>query len=205
MDIANHVETKPRFRNPLDPPVEYFARRFGGENPKEMARFLRFAVVGVIGAVIDLSILTVSQATFLPPTNALGDPLPTNVAIATALAFSSAVISNFIWTTVWVYPDSHAHSKRKQLVQFTVISVVGGVARTIWVRETFHWIGHLVMPLALPLIHVFNSGYLVGASYEVRALAEGRMGSLVTQMIAMIVVMFWNFFANRYWTYNDVD
>ena len=27
----------------------------------------------------------------------------------------------------------------------------------------------------------------------------------ITLAIAVIIVMFWNFFANRYWTYNDVD
>jgi putative flippase GtrA len=26
----------------------------------------------------------------------------------------------------------------------------------------------------------------------------------ITLAIAVIVVMFWNFFVNRYWTYNDV-
>ena len=117
----------------MDPPIIYIARRFGGNKAKEWERFLRFFVVGALGAVIDLGILTISQATILPPTNALGDPLPTNVAIATALAFSTAVLSNFIWTTLWVYPDSQSHSKRKQLVQFSVLSIIGGVARTIWV------------------------------------------------------------------------
>jgi putative flippase GtrA len=31
------------------------------------------------------------------------------------------------------------------------------------------------------------------------------MGTLIAQFIGVIVVMFWNFFANRYWTYNDVS
>jgi putative flippase GtrA len=204
-DAESKLENKSRTRNPLNAIIAYLANRFGGDNPKEMERFLRFFVVGGLGAVIDLGILLVTQATFLPPTNDLGDPLPTNVAIATALAFSTAVISNFIWTTLWVYPDSQTHSRQKQLIQFTFISVVGGVARTIWVKETFDWIGGILMPVVLPVLHIFDPNYLVGVEDEVRALAEGRLGSIATQMIAMIVVMFWNFFANRYWTYNDVD
>ena len=203
--MAENTEQRRYLQNPLNPPIAYLVNRFGGDKPKELERFLRFFVVGGLGAVIDLGILMGAQATFLPPTNAVGDPLPTNVAIATALAFSTAVISNFIWTTLWVYPDSQTHSKRKQLVQFSFISVVGGVARTIWVRQTFRWIGQIVMPLVLPFVHLFNSDYLVNVDYVVKASAEDRLGSVITQMIAMIVVMFWNFFANRYWTYNDVD
>ena len=194
-----------RIQNPLNGPIASLATRLGSENPKEMERFLRFAVVGIVGAVIDLGILTISQATILPPSNSAGNPLPTNVAIATAVAFLSAVLSNFIWTTLWVYPDSRSRSKRKQLIQFTIISVVGGVGRTIWVRSTFDWMGHVLMPIALPVIRIVDPAYLIGVEFEVRALAERRLGSIATQMVAMIVVMFWNFFANRYWTYNDVD
>ncbi|MCK4899424.1 MAG: hypothetical protein KAS38_11630, partial [Anaerolineales bacterium] len=31
------------------------------------------------------------------------------------------------------------------------------------------------------------------------------IGHNLALAIAVVVVMFWNFFANRYWTYNDVD
>jgi putative flippase GtrA len=30
-------------------------------------------------------------------------------------------------------------------------------------------------------------------------------GYIPAKMIATIVVLFWNFFVNRYWTYSDVD
>ena len=211
MDTANTINAEPntkrkfRIRNPLDPPIAFIANRFGGSRAKEWERFLRFFVVGGLGAVIDLGILLISQATFLPSTDKLGNELPTNVAIATALAFSTAVISNFVWTTLWVYPDSRTHSKKKQLIQFSVVSVIGGVARTIWVRQTFVWIGQIAMPLALPIIRLYDSSYLVGVDDVVRVSAENDLGAVVTQLIAMIVVMFWNFFVNRYWTYNDVD
>lgn len=211
MDTANTIDAKAkkkrksRLPNPLDPPIVYIARRFGGSKAKEWERFLRFFVVGALGAVIDLGILMISQATFLPSTDELGNDLPTNVAIATALAFSAAVISNFIWTTLWVYPDSQTHSKKKQLIQFSVVSVIGGVARTIWVRQTFVWIGQLATPVVLPIIRLYDSSYLVGVDEVTRVSAENDLGAVVTQLIAMVVVMFWNFFVNRYWTYNDVD
>ena len=32
-----------------------------------------------------------------------------------------------------------------------------------------------------------------------------RLGSNAALAIAVVIVLFWNFFANRFWTYGDVD
>ena len=32
-----------------------------------------------------------------------------------------------------------------------------------------------------------------------------RLADNLSLMVAVIVVLFWNFFANRHWTYNDVE
>ncbi len=31
------------------------------------------------------------------------------------------------------------------------------------------------------------------------------IGTNIAQGIAVVIALFWNFFANRYWTYNDVE
>lgn len=188
----------PRFiRTPLDRPIELIARRFGGAKSKELERFMRFAVVGVSGAVIDFGLLFILQASLLPP-GTVDNPNRLNVALATAIAFFTAVISNFTWTTLWVYPDSRTRSRRKQLAQFTLISVVGGVSRTAWITLSFVALGAIFMPILLPLYHVIRPDYLPSAT------AELKLGSIIAQLIGMAVVMLWNFFANRYWTYGDV-
>ncbi len=179
-------------RNPLNPPIHYIANRFGGKKAKELERFLKFAIVGISGAVIDFGILIVLQATLLPPTHVI------HVIIATVIAFTSAVVSNFIWTRYWVYPESRNTPIRKQLAQFATISVIGGAGRTLWIAVMYYQIGHLLMPIALPFIHLFRPGYVPSV------IAEEKLGTIIAQMIAMVVVMLWNFFANRYWTYRDV-
>jgi putative flippase GtrA len=168
------------------------ARRFG-DHSKEIERFLKFAIVGVTGAVIDFGTLILLQATILPPTNKF------NVAVATSIAFVLAVVSNFTWTRWWVYPDSRSRSMRRQLAMFMFISVVGWLARTAWITFTYYPIGHAVMPAALPLVHLIRPEYVPSLS------AEEKLGTIVAQLIGMVVIMAWNFFANRYWTYNDVD
>jgi putative flippase GtrA len=208
---------KLHLRTPLDRPIQAVANRFGGSKAKEVERFLKFACVGVTGAVIDLGLLTVLQASVLPPAdgaalpidfnlmnlpfnfNVTAVPLHFNVALATTIAFISAVLSNFIWTSIWVYPESQTRSVRRQLTQFALISFIGWSARTLWITTTYVPMGAIVTPIAEPFIKI------VRPAFESGPVVEKRVGSIASQLIAMVVVMIWNFFANRYWTFNDVD
>lgn len=183
---------QPTRRNPVDRLILAAAGRFGSR-AKEVERFLKFVVVGSMGFVVDLGTLILLQATLLPPVNA------TNVAVATTIAFCAAILSNFIWNRFWTYPDSRSRSVPRQLIQFAFVSVVGWLARTLWISLAYAPLGDLLLPLALPLLQALNPGYTAGAA------AAGRVGSVVAQVIGVVVIMFWNFFANRYWTYSDVD
>jgi putative flippase GtrA len=185
------------FRNPLDAPIVAVASRFG-EKSKEVERFLKFVVVGVIGATVDFGTVIVLQATFFPPVDSSGEPIVQNVAIATTIAFIAAVVSNFTWNRVWTYPDSRSRSMRRQLALFTFVSLVGWLGRTLWISVSFHFLGRVFMPIVLPIVHLWRVSYVPSVT------AEGKLGTLVAQLIGVAVVMFWNFLANRYWTYNDV-
>lgn len=210
-------QTTRGFHTPIDKIIEAIAARFGGEKAKELERFIKFAIVGITGAVVDLGLLALLQVTFLPPAAYISSPLGFslatlplnmeifaiplhfNVAVATTIAFIAAVVSNFIWTMLWVYPESRSRSKRRQLVQFAFISVIGWSARTLWITLMYVSIGAWIAPMLEPLIQVFN------ATFTLDPVSEKSIGSVVAQLIAMVVVMLWNFFANRYWTFNDVD
>ncbi|MFW5709407.1 MAG: GtrA family protein, partial [Chloroflexota bacterium] len=210
-------KSKKQFTTPLDRPIIAIAKRFGGDKAKELERFLKFAVVGVTGAVIDLGLLAILQSTMLPAAVSQASPLDYsltslpinfeitavplhfNVALATTIAFISAVLSNFIWTTLWVYPDSRSRSMRRQLVQFATVSVIGWSARTLWITTMYVTVGAVVAPLLEPFIQMVQPGFVL------TPVTEKSIGSIVAQLVAMVVVMLWNFFANRYWTYNDVS
>lgn len=178
-------------RNPLDIVILAVAARFGDKS-KEVERFLKFAVVGSIGAIVDFGTLIVLQATILPPVNDL------NVVIATTCAFLAAIISNFTWNRFWTYPDSRSRSVRRQMALFAFISVIGWLGRTIWIKLAYLPLGAFLLPVMLPEILIFRPGYVPGPN------AEAKLGTLAAQFIGVIVVMFWNFLANRRWTYNDV-
>ena len=75
-----------------------FIRRLSartGLNPTELTRFIKFAIVGAIGMVVDLTVLTFSK-------EILGLPL----TLAVALGFSIAVINNFALNRFWTFPES---------------------------------------------------------------------------------------------------
>lgn len=183
-------------RDTLDVPIAAVSTRLGGSKSKEVERFIKFAIVGLVGAVIDAGTLFILQATVLPPT--LQNP-DWNVAIAQTIAFVAAILSNFTWNRLWTYPDSRTRSVRHQMTLFVGISVVGWVGRTIWITAAHDALGSVFMPVALPFIQIFRDGYIPSAT------ASAKLGTMVAWLIGVAVVMIWNFIANRLWTYNDVS
>lgn len=183
---------------PLDRYIQTIAKRLGGDKAKEVERFIKFAMVGTIGFVVDFGTLNILLATLLPPVDSAGNSLTTNVALATTVAFIAAITSNFIWNRLWTYPDSRSRSIFRQMAQFATVSVIGWLARTLWITLAYQPVGNAVYPIVQSLeIPLYASLPDVDAA--------ARLGANITQFIGVFVVMIWNFFANRYWTYNDVD
>ena len=148
-------------------------------NPRERSRFLRFAVVGIFGAVVDFG-------TF----NILTSIVGFTAVVASIFSFLAAVINNFIWNRYWTYPDSRSKPISKQLVQFTFVSLIGLAIRTPLIAGLDRFFKFLLVRTDLASNGVLSINVIAGNL----ALA-----------IAVIVVMFWNFFVNRYWTYSDVS
>ena len=88
-------------------------------NTQERTRFFRFAAVGIVGAVVDFG-------TF----NLLTTFAGLTAVVASVLSFIAAIINNFIWNRYWTYPDSRSKPIGRQLVQFSVVSILGLFIRT---------------------------------------------------------------------------
>ena len=172
-----------------------------GVNPKEVERFLKFVVVGAIGFVVDFGIFNLLVGPFRQLL-AAGTPLnsfltglglaPEQVAslgpaFAGTVSFIAAIISNFLWNRYWTYPDSRSKSTRRQFVMFFMVSLTGILIR---------------VPIITFLHGPLTSLYALIPVLEPYAV---RLGDNTALAISVIIVMFWNFFANRYWTYNDVE
>jgi len=97
---------------------ERVRRRMPPAHRKEAKRFIKFAIVGGVGFVIDTG--TLSLLVFL--LNLTGD---TQRLAAKAVSFTLAVISNFVWNRRWTYPESRSKPLGKQMTQFFVLNLIG--------------------------------------------------------------------------------
>jgi len=145
------------------------------ENRKEIKRFAKFATVGALGSVTDFGVLNILIQVF-------GAPL----ALANAISFTAAVIQNFILNRVWTFPESRGRNAGSQLLQFTVVSIVG-LAINMAVLLTLH---QLLEPFWVQWTGSAELGYTVSYNFA--------------KLFAIGVVLFWNFFANRMWTYRGL-
>jgi putative flippase GtrA len=148
------------------------------KNPRERTRFLRFIVVGLFGALVDFGVMNLL-------THAFGFPL----VVAGTISFIAAILSNFTWNRYWTYPDSRSKSLLRQLGEFTIVNAAGLLIRVPILA--------FLEPVLLRFFNWLPSRYSL---FTPEFLAKN-----FTLAIAVIIVMFWNFFVNRYWTYSDVE
>lgn len=146
-------------------------------NKKERSRFLKFAVVGVTGAIVDFGILNLLRLVFDMP-----------LISAQAISFVCAVINNFVWNRYWTYPDSRSKPISKQLLQFFIINTIGILIRTPLIT----WMDQRIFSLLKQTAVDFPFSNMV-------------ISQNLALAFAIIIILLWNFFANRYWTYNDIS
>ena len=156
------------------PPFVYALLRLPGinrlglaERPRELQRFFKFAIVGAIGMIVDLSVLTASR-----------EWLGLSLSLAVGLGFTVAVISNFTWNRLWTFPESRERPLGSQLLQFFAINAIG-----LGINEV----------VVLGLHPLFSKVVQDPPAY---------MGAKV---IAIGIVLFWNYFVNRKWTYKGIS
>lgn len=154
------------------------------EKPKELERFLKFAVVGIIGAAVDFTVLNLCKQLF----EAVGlgegwaisiEPHQIQLALANTISFSAAVLSNFTWNRLWTFPESRERAIAGQLAKFSVVNVLGLVINTVIL--------------------------LVMDQYVFQHLVGDRLSYNLAKAFAIGIVLFWNFAVNRIWTYRGIE
>ena len=87
---------------------------------REVERFVKFGIVGTLGALIDFAILNLLVV-------GLGWP----DLLANAVSFTCAVLSNFTWNRRWTYPETREQPLLPLLGQFAVVSTFGLLINTV--------------------------------------------------------------------------
>jgi putative flippase GtrA len=152
-------------------------------NPKELERFVKFAIVGALGAVVDFTVLNAMKRLFEAIGLGIGwgvglEPHQIQLVAANIISFSAAVLSNFTWNRLWTFPESRDRPIGSQLVQFAVINVLGLAINTI-----------ILLTLD---------------QYVFRHFLSERLSYNMAKAFAIGVVLFWNFGMNRIFTYRGI-
>lgn len=153
-------------------------------NPRRIDRFVKFAIVGAIGAVVDFVVLNIMKIVFESIGLGVGwtismEPHQIQLIAANSISFSAAVLSNFTWNRLWTFPESRERPLFSQLLQFTIVNVLGLVINTV---------------------------ILVGMDrYVFQLFFNERLSYNLAKALAIGVVLFWNFGINLIWTYRGID
>lgn len=140
---------------------------FVSNNQDEFTRFVKFAVVGTLGAAVDFGMLNLLVLAFNWPKE-----------YANLVSVTCAVISNFIWNRLWTFPESRDRALHTQFGQFALVNLVGlGINQFVFLTSD-----SLIFDSMFPHPLDFNAA----------------------KATAIIVVLFWNFFVNRRWTYRGI-
>ncbi len=100
------------------------------------------------------------------------------LSLAVGLGFTVAVTSNFTWNRLWTFPESRERPLTSQLAQFILVNAIG-----LGINEV----------VVLGLHPVFA------------LIAHDPAAYLAAKVIAIGIVLFWNYFVNRAWTYRGIE
>ena len=125
-------------------------------NRRETVRFLKFCVVGSIGAVVDFGTLNLLILAF-----------GFAKVWANTCSFSVAVCSNFLWNRRWTYPETRRDRILPQLSQFTLVNLVGlAINQTIFLSLD-RWVFTGWGPLGYNLAKVIATGVVLFWNFAV--------------------------------------
>lgn len=143
---------------------------------REQKRFAKFAIVGAVGTVVDYIVFNLGAFVF-----------GLDELLAQGLSFLAAVTSNFILNRNWTFKDSRSKRLRVQVSQYLLVNAIGLVIRTpifALLGGIFHsYLDPLTLPFGIDPVWLAQNLALAGA---------------------IGVVMLWNYFVNRRWTFGDV-
>lgn len=98
--------------------------------------------------------------------------------VANSISFTAAVLSNFTWNRLWTFPESRDRSIGTQLLQFAVVNIIG-----LAINNAVLWTFFRLFSPFIPDPWDYN----------------------LAKILAIGVVLFWNYFVNRKWTYRGIE
>ena len=139
--------------------------------------FVRYAFVGLASTVLDVLILKILSS------------IGVYLWLSVALGFTAGTINGYFLNSRWTFRYKTAGQEGLKFGQFTVVSLIG-----------------LVLTELIVLAYVrFGAHYLTMQSITVLLDSHKWLTpTFIGKGIAVVVVFFWNYFANKHWTFRKV-
>ena len=99
-----------------------------------------------------------------------------NRYVAVTIAFLVSVVNGYFWNKRWTFKSAPAKAVHTQFTQFLLVNAVSWGLDLLFVRL-----------ISVPLEHDFTLSMVKATN--------------IAQLVATGVLVFWNFFANRVWTF----
>ena len=151
-------------------------------------QLVKFAIVGASSSVIDFGLSNLFHYK-------LGWPL----IPALAVAFFLSVLNGFFWNRRWTFKEARGKPAHTQSLQFLAVNIVGWFLNTlivVLVILSYKSHGRGLFDSSEQAHHVLVAMFTNTGRHEYGPLLFN--GAL---LLATAVVVFWNFFANRFWTF----
>ncbi len=101
------------------------------------------------------------------------------------IAFLVSVVNGYHWNRQWTFKSAPAKALHKQFMQFLLVNTVG------WGLDLL-----VIYLLSVPFEHQIHVLQAAWSAPKVE-----RIAVITAQLVATGVTVFWNFFANRLWTF----
>jgi putative flippase GtrA len=150
-------------------------------------QFVKFCIVGFSSTIINYLVV-----------NILHYGLHFHVLQSVAYGFVLSCVNGFIWNRQWTFKQSRGHSAATQSMRFIAVNTVGLVLNCSIVA-------FIIALYESTRGSAFDGQHLISI---ILAIASQQHKFEVPKLVlngglfvATAVVVFWNFFANRYWTF----
>ncbi len=151
-------------------------------------QLIKFAIVGSSSSIVNFGLSNLFHYK-------LGWPL----IPALTTAFFLSVLNGFFWNRRWTFKEARGKPAHTQSVQYTLVNIVGWLLNTSIVVAIIASVkshGHGLFGDPEELHHILAAMLTSTGKQEYGPwLFNGAL------LVASAVVVFWNFFANRHWTF----
>lgn len=139
-----------------------------------LRQFVKFGLVGTSSTLINLGVLYLML-------RLLGG----HRYISATVAFLVSVVNGYYWNRRWTFKDAPTKSVGTQFTQFVLVNLISLALDLLIIRLAS-------VPLEAELRHLQTAW----PPDKIE-----RVAVLAAQLIATAVIVFWNYFANRFWTF----